>query len=215
MKNLKSVNEFWGAVIRRDMSSAVREEDKFHNYEELKEYLKKEIEKQGKNVVIKNLDVSGIEDLSWLFDGLLRGVETLDLSGWNTKGVKYMCSMLHNCIEAKSSDLSGWDTSSVENMMYMFGYCINLDGINLSGWDTGNVENMSNMFYSCLHLKSLDLSIWDISGVEDMRCMFFDCKSLESLDLSGWDTSGVRYMRSMFHNCPAPYKVVNNKIVRK
>ena len=57
----------WGTVLKRDLLGEIREEDRFHNKEELKEYLKSEIEKQGENVVIKDLDVSLIGDLSRLF----------------------------------------------------------------------------------------------------------------------------------------------------
>ena len=215
MKNLKSINEFWGAVIRRDMSSAVREEDKFHSKGELKDYLKKEIRKQGKNVVIRNLDVSDIEDLSYLFKGLLSGVETLDLSGWNTSGVKDIHSMFAFCDNIKSLDLSGWDTSDVENMGNLFYDCENLESLDLSGWITDEVIKMYNVFIYCINLKSLDLSGWNTDNVEDMSYMFAGCENLEDLDLSGWSTKSIKTMERMFRNCPAPYKVVDNKIVRK
>ena len=136
MKYIKPINEFWGDVLKRDLLGETREEDKFHTKKELKEYLRSEIQKQGENVVIQNLDVSLLEDLSELFEGT-NGVKTLDLSGWKT------------------------------------------------------------------------------SNVKDMRYMFHNCQSLESLDLSGWDTSNVKDMENMFYNCPAPYEVINNKIVRK
>ena len=214
MKNIKSINEFWGAVIRRDMSSATREEDKIHTREELIDYLKKEIEKQGKNVVIRNLDVSGIENLSYLFCDLLDGVETLDSSGWNLNGVKDIHGMFYECGNIKSLDLSGWDTSSVTDMSWMFGRCKRLKSLDLTGWDTNEVDNMSGAFYSCVFLQSLDLSGWDTGKVRDMSCMFQYCVRLQSLDLSNWDISSVEYMRNMFHDCPAHYKVVDNKIVR-
>ena len=215
MKNLKNINEFWGAVIRRDMSSAVREEDKFHNKEELIDYLKKEIEKQGENVVIRNLDVSGIEDLNNLFRELFKNVKTLDLSGWNTEGVKSMSGMFFGCENLESLDLSGWNTSSVTDMSWMFYFCENLKSLDLSGWDTSSVTYMNCMFYICKSLNNLDLSSWDTSSVKNMGNMFKNCNSLKSLDLSGWDTSSVSNMCIMFDECPAPYEVVNNKIVRK
>ena len=71
------------------------------------------------------------------------------------------------------------------------------------------------MFMGCSSIESLDLSSWNTSNVKDMRCMFMDCIKLKSLDLSGWDTSNVDFMLNMFTNCPAPYEVINNKIVRK
>ena len=127
----------WGTVLKRDLLGEIREEDRFHSREQLKEYLKSEIEKQGENVVIRNLDVSLIDDLSGLFYVIGSGVKSLDLSGWKT--------------------------SNVKNMSWMFSFC----------------------------------------------------KGLKSLDLSGWDTSNVEDMKEMFYQCPAPYEVVDNKIIKK
>ena len=179
----------WGTVLKRDLLGEVREEDRFHNKDEIREYLKSEIEKQGENVVIRNLDVSLIDDLSKLFVGINNRIKSLDLSGWKTSNVKDMSWMFFICDTIKSIDLSGWKTSNVENMKCLFYGCRNLKTINLSGWKTSNVENMS----------------W----------MFSFCKGLKSLDLSGWDTSNVKNMKEMFYQCPAPYEVVDNKIIKK
>ena len=187
MKYLKPINEFWGDVLKRDLLGETREEDKFHTKEELKEYLKSEIERQGENVVIKNLDVSLVEDLSML---------------------------LEKSYDIKSLDLSGWKTSNVKDMRFMFHNCINLKSLDVSGWDTSNVEDMSSMFQGCKSLISLDSSGWDTSNVKAMRWMFKNCESLKSLDLSGWDTSSVDRFNDMFTNCPAPYKIVDDKIVK-
>ena len=75
--------DMWGTVLKRDLLGETREEDKFHSKEELKEYLKSEIERQGENVVIRNLDVSLIEELRDLFINIADDVKTLDLSGWD------------------------------------------------------------------------------------------------------------------------------------
>ena len=189
MKYIKPINEFWGDVLKRDLLGETREEDKFRTKEQLREYLKSEIKRQGENVVIKNLDVSLIEDLGGLLENITDGVKSLDLSGWKTSGVKYMSGMFY--------------------------YCENLESLDLSGWDTHNVDTMRLMFYSCRNLKSLELSGWNTSNVEDMYGMFYQCYNLKSLDLSGWDTSNVNYMGNMFHKCPAPYEVIDNKIVKK
>ena len=179
----------WGTVLKRDLLGETREEDKFHSKEELMKYLKSEIEKQGENVVIRNLDVSLIDDLSRLFYVIGSGVKSLDLSGWKT--------------------------SNVKSIYKMFYYCSSLESIDLSGWDTSNVEDMSDVFFQCASLKSLDLSGWDTSNAEYMNWMFGGCGSLKLLDLSGWDTSNVKDMSYMFYECTAPYEVVNNKIIRK
>ena len=150
MKYLKPINEIWGPVLKRDLLGETREEDKFHSKEELQKYLRSEIKKQGKNVVIQNLDVSLIEDLRCLFSNdIADRVKTLDMSGWKTSNVKNMSSMFYDCSCLKSLDLSDWDISNVEDMREIFTYCENLESLDLSGWDTSNVKDMSDMFYGC------------------------------------------------------------------
>ena len=217
MKYIKPINEFWGDVLKRDLLGETREEDKFHTKEELMKYLKSEIKRQGENVVIKDLDVSQIENLCDLFYNkiITDEVKSLDLSGWKLPKLKTMSNMLSGCGSLESLDLSGWKTSNVEDMHGMFSHCENLKSLDLSGWDTSSVKNMNYMFVKCKSLESLDLSGWNTSNVEDMGQMFYLCSNLESLDLSGWDTSSVKNMSEMFFRCPAPYEVVGNKIVKK
>ena len=178
----------WGTVLKRDLLGETREEDKIRSKEQLREYLEAEVYKQGENVVIRNLDVSLIEDLSGLFRGIGEYTKTLDLSGWKT--------------------------SNVKSMNRLFYCCSNLESLDLSGWDTSNVNDMRWMFFYCSGLKSLDLSGWDTSKVTYMNGMFSYCKSLESLDLSGWDTSNVVNMGNIFYDCPAPYRSDDNKIIK-
>ena len=97
MKYLKPINEIWGPVLKRDLLGETREEDKFHTKEELKEYLKLEIKKQGENVVIKDLDVSLVGDLIGLFRNICGGIKSLDLSGWDTSIGVDMFNMFYNC----------------------------------------------------------------------------------------------------------------------
>ena len=178
----------WGTVLKRDLLGETREEDKIRSREQLREYLEAEVYKQGENVVIRNLDLSLIEDLSGLFRGIGEYTKTLDLSGWKT--------------------------SNVKSMNRLFYCCSNLESLDLSGWDTSNVNDMSWMFFYCSGLKSLDLSGWDTSKVIHMNGMFSYCKSLESLDLSGWDISNVVNMGNIFYDCPAPYRSDDNKIIK-
>ena len=137
----------WGTVLKRDLLGETREEDKFYTEEKLREYLKSEIEKQGENVVIQNLDVSHIEDLSWLFVGIAAEVKTLDLSGWKTSNVKNMSWMFSGCKTLESLDLSGWDTSNVKTMNDMFACCENIEYLDITDWDTSKVKNMARMFF--------------------------------------------------------------------
>ena len=137
----------WGTVLKRDLLGEVREEDKFYTKEKLREYLKSEVEKQGEHVVIQNIDVSRIEDLSDLFRDITDGVKTLDLSGWKTSGVKDMSWMFGGCKTLESLDLSGWDVSNVKTMNDMFACCENIEYLDITDWDTSKVKNMARMFF--------------------------------------------------------------------
>ena len=139
----------WGEILKRDLLGESREEDRFHTKEQLQEYLKSEIKRQGENVVIRNLDVSLIEDLSGLFYNIANGVKTLDLSGWKTSNVKDMSSMFCDCKNLKSLDLSGWKTSNVKSMSCVFSCCYDLESLDLSGWKTSNVKSITDMFFRC------------------------------------------------------------------
>ena len=137
----------WGTVLKRDLLGEVREEDRFHNKDEIREYLKSEIEKQGENVVIRNLDVSLIDDLSKLFVGINNRIKSLDLSGWKTSNVKDMSWMFGGCKTLESLDLSGWDVSNVKTMNDMFACCENIEYLDITDWDTSKVKNMARMFF--------------------------------------------------------------------
>ena len=149
MKYIRPINEFWGDVLKRDLLGETREEDKFRSRDELRNYIDAEVKKQGDYVVIQNLDVSLIEDLSYLFDGIAYDAKALNLSGWKTSGVKKMADMFYSHYSLKSLDLSGWDTSDVEDMGEMFYYCSKLESIDLSGWDTSSVNEIDHMFDNC------------------------------------------------------------------
>ena len=196
MKYIKPINEIWGPVLKRDLLGETREEDKFHSKEELQEYLKSEIKKQGENVVIRNLDVSHIEDLSELFRGICLGVKTLDLSGWNTSNVKDMESMMYFCNSLISLDLSGWDTSKVKNMNGMFLRTkFNQD---ISKWNVSNVTNMKKMF--AFSKFNQDISNWDVRNVENMELMFKEAAF--SGDISNWKINERCATYDTFFNCP-------------
>ena len=215
MKYIKPINEIWGPVLKRDLLGETREEDKFRSKDDLIKHLKSEIKKQGKNVVIQDIDASLIEDLSELFCGITNGVKSLDLSGWRTSGAKNMSGMFWGGSTIESLNISGWDTSNVEDMCSVFYGCKSLKSIDLSSWDTSNVKEMNNMFFDCMSLKSLDLSVWKTPNVENISWMFGCCRNLASLNLSGWDTPKLKITHSPFYDCPAPYEVINNKIVKK
>ena len=126
---------------------------------------------------------------------------SVDLTGLDTFGVKYMDGMFMFCEALESVDFSGLDTSLVVNMAGMFEDCYALASLDLSEFDTANVAIMESMFSGCSSLTELDLSGFDTSGVTDMTRMFEDCGHLSRLDISGFDNSQVDDSQYMFDYC--------------
>lgn len=109
-------------------------------------------------------------------------LETLDLSGWNTSGMRYMDAAFRDCKNLKSVNLTGWDTSNVEYLGMMFERCMSLENVDLSHFDTSKIANFSEMFSYCKKLTSVDLSTWDTSAAKSMESMFEGCQSLKTVD---------------------------------
>ena len=95
--------------------------DRDELYEILKERLAKD-----KNANLNDIDVSEIEDMSFLFDNL----------------------------DPHDIDISQWDVSKVKDMLHMFAYCPNFN-CDLSNWDVSNVEDMWAMFEGCHSLTNI------------------------------------------------------------
>ena len=106
---------------------------------------------RDKDADLNDIDVSQVEDMSYLFRGL----------------------------EPHKIDLSQWDVSSVRDMKYMFYNCKSFNS-DISQWDVSNVKDMNSMFYNCKKFNS-DLSRWDVSNVKIIHSAFKECKSLDNI----------------------------------
>lgn len=129
------------------------------------------------------------------------GVNSLDLSSFNTSNVTSMNGIFTNCINLEKLDVSNFDTSNVTNMYGMFLHCQSLKLLDLASFNTSNVTTMANMFNDCNSLEVLNLSSFNTSKVTDMSSMFNYCTNLTKLNTSNFDTSNVTDMHSMFYNC--------------
>lgn len=130
------------------------------------------------------------------------GLETLDLSSFNTEKVKNMYAMFDGATNLRSIKLpKGFIGSSVTDLNGMFRGCASLTELDLSGSNAEKVKNMGSMFYGCVALSNLNLSGFKTGSLTDMQYLFSSCQSLESLDLSGFNTENVTSMVSMFSQC--------------
>ena len=83
--------------------------------DELKEIIKERISKEGPKCDLNDIDVSQIDDVSYLFfESKFNG----DISKWNVSNVEDMCAMF---MDSKfNGDISKWNVSNVTRMAGMF-----------------------------------------------------------------------------------------------
>lgn len=147
------------------------------------------------------LNTSEVEYMNLMFTKCT-GLETLDLSSFNTEKVKNMYAMFDGATNLRSIKLpKGFIGSSVTDLNGMFRGCASLTELDLSGSNAEKVKNMGSMFYGCVALSNLNLSGFKTGSLTDMQYLFYSCQSLESLDLSGFNTENVTSMVSMFSQC--------------
>lgn len=97
---------------------------------ELREFIKVELERQGPDADLNDIDTSLITDMSFLFCG--------------------------PDIYIRKIKINKWDVSNVTDMKYMFTFCDDFN-CDLGGWNVSNVENMEHMFDFCCSLRNLPL----------------------------------------------------------
>ena len=179
---------------------------------ELVDIIIREIEANGPECSLNNIDVLNITDMSYLFMGgdpvtYLHEHPVLskfdgDISEWNVSNVTDMKYMFAKCqYTGKNGDISDWKVSNVKDMDGMFA-----DGKyngDLSKWDVSNVTNMFGVFYNCeFDGTNGDISNWDVSNVKRFDAMFRN--SSFNGDISKWQVNPIakRRMAGMFTNSP-------------
>ncbi len=144
-------------------------------------------------VDITGWDMSGAEDLSYMFAGDYQYFNQ-DLSNWNVSNVKNMSYMFAGQ-QAISFDFNEWDVSSVEDMSYMFTRAPSFNQP-LNTWNVGKVKTFEGMFKGAGFFNG-DISSWNTSSATNMIRMFENAESFNQ-DISGWDVSNVTSMYAMF-----------------
>ena len=113
------------------------------NRDELMSLIIQRIKEQGSKCDLNDIDVSRVDDMSWLFSS--HGLDKFDgdISEWDVSNVRYMNSMFTD--SQFNGDISKWDVRNVTNMSAMF---VNskFNG-DISKWDVRRVANMRDMFY--------------------------------------------------------------------
>ena len=135
--------------------------------------------------VIKNSKIENVEDISIMFQDCT-GLESVELSNFNTTKVKDMDGVFSGCSKLKKKvNLKNWSTANVQGMIGMFKNCTALTEVTLPGkMNLGKVKNASGMFYGCENLKTINnIDNLKFSNTDVKVENFFDnCKQLDKKD---------------------------------
>ena len=121
------------------------------------------------------------------------GIESIDLSMWNTSAITDTSAMFMRCKNLQYADLSGLDMSNVTDAAYMFQECNNLETLILNENGMPNLEgSIRQMFDCCYKLHNVDLSGMNFSNITNVFRAFYNCKELKTtlnIDATNFDTS--------------------------
>jgi len=187
--------------------------------EALRDLIEDAMQQHGNQCDLNHIDVSLIDDFSYLF---FKSKFNGGISDWNVLRAKHMNSMFSG--SDFDGDISRWNTSKMETTEFMFhGASFNKD---ISKWNVSKVESMKLMFAKSKF--NGDISKWGVSSVTNMRGMFSGARF--NGDVSKWDVSGVLDMCYLFKesdfegdvsrwerplNCHDKEIFLNSKIAKK
>lgn len=165
--------------------------------------------KQHSDKTYTSWDVSGVKDMSNMFNGCGSLSDISKVASWNTSNAKNMSGVFVSTAITSVMPIADWDTSNVEDMSSMIANTPIADISPLATWNTSKVINMSAMFSKtsitntdALETKQYtgkDYISWDVSKVEDLSYIFSSCGSLNDITaISSWNVSSVTNMYRMF-----------------
>lgn len=134
-------------------------------------------------------------------------LESVDISGFNTKKVKSFNMTFAVMSKLTSLSVAHLDTSSCEDMGYMF-YASKLSSIDFENWDVSKVKTFDHFLSGAFTVNSFDVSKWNVtSACENFNAMFNDVQVSE-YDVSRWDVSGANVFSQMFEGNSSATKIV-------
>ena len=110
--------------------------------DELEKIIEERINKEGPNCNLNDIDVSLIDDMSWLFsDSDFNG----DISKWDVSKVTDMAGMFYN--SSFNGNINDWDVSNVLNTTRMF--VLSKFNQDISNWKINEKCSAYDTFFRC------------------------------------------------------------------
>lgn len=173
---------------------------------ELRKVILNELDKYGEYLDLTHIDVSGVTDMSSLFDytnDKFKTIKSINITGWDVSNVETASSLFEDLYEVEEiigfGDLQFVKNTSFDNC---FSGCHNLSYIE-------NIENLkiypsckhvSFMFSLCDNIDELDLNKWDVSNIKWFSGMFMANK-LKKLYIDKWNMANAYSCSNMFYGC--------------
>lgn len=215
------VEEGWGALVRRDLTDEVRDEDKkvFTSKYDFQKFINDEIRalKDGVDEYRASPCIYQPKSSTFFIDlfdigGALSQTEVkkLDLSNIRMEGTECDFSNMFQRLYVKEIILPNMKDCKIKSCESMFMGCTDL--VNVAGldkMDVSGVDNFAYMFEGCRHMNLTPVESWDVSSGTNFTSMFDgacdESNPMDSLDLSGWKISTKESdwvsMEKMFKGC--------------
>lgn len=175
--------------------------DKHHLKEIIDERYYQSIMDETYTIDVGDIDVSDINDFSYLFYSLENLVRIDGIDNWD---VEFDEENYNEVLLEDINGLNNWDVSNAVNMRCMFAGCSKLKELDLSGWDVSNVENTEFMFSSCHNLERIKgLEDWNVSNVKLATKMFHQSPNLdfgEPSQIDDWDLTNADTINMFINN---------------
>ncbi len=139
-------------------------------------------------------DLSGVTNISQMFQGCSVLNSPSNINGWNTATVTNMSNLFADAV-AFNQNIGAWNTAAVTNMAGMFMGALMFNQ-NISTWNTSAVTNMSRMFEDAFDFNQ-NIGAWNTSAVTNMTGMFIDAYAFNQ-NIGNWNTAAVTTMERMF-----------------
>ena len=115
------------------------------NKSELMQIIRNIIQKEGNECNLNSIDLSNIEDISFLFFGKDLKQFDGDISKWDVSHIKNMEGLFY--YSEFNGDISDWDVSNCDNLACMFEkskFCGNINN-----WKIKDTADLEGIFHAC------------------------------------------------------------------